>query len=83
MAKSSRASSRKANNQRLAAKVFGPVEDARVERLSARLLEAARQPKPETSDVKMDAESTDQTSFQIDYAFSSMDHGIFLLILVL
>ncbi|KAI1331283.1 hypothetical protein F5Y16DRAFT_298474 [Xylariaceae sp. FL0255] len=48
MAKSSRASSRKANNQRLKAKVFGPVEAARSERLSARLLELAAQPKPET-----------------------------------
>ncbi|KAI0166443.1 hypothetical protein GGR57DRAFT_26445 [Xylariaceae sp. FL1272] len=47
MAKSSRASSRKANNQRLKAKVFGPVESARAERLSARLLELAAQPKPE------------------------------------
>ncbi|KAI0013694.1 hypothetical protein F4779DRAFT_562846 [Xylariaceae sp. FL0662B] len=47
MAKSSRASSRKTNNQRLKSKVFGPVETARAERLSARLLELAAQPKPE------------------------------------
>lgn len=46
MAKSSRASSRKANNQRLKAKVFGPVEAAREERLAAKLLEIASQPKP-------------------------------------
>ncbi|KAI5868040.1 hypothetical protein GGS23DRAFT_8465 [Durotheca rogersii] len=46
MAKSARASSRKTNNQRLKAKVFGPVESARAERLSARLLELAAQPKP-------------------------------------
>ena len=46
MAKSSRASSRKANNQRLKAHVFGPVEAARAERLSAKLLELAAQPKP-------------------------------------
>lgn len=46
MAKSSRASSRKANNQRLKAKVFSPVEEARAERLSAKLLELAAQPKP-------------------------------------
>ncbi|KAI1268666.1 hypothetical protein F5Y18DRAFT_238645 [Xylariaceae sp. FL1019] len=50
MAKSSRASSRKANNQRLKAKVFGPVESARAERLSARLLELAAQPKPERAE---------------------------------
>ncbi|KAK7403191.1 hypothetical protein QQX98_011055 [Neonectria punicea] len=48
MAKSARASSRKANNQRLAAKVFGPVEAARAERLHAKLLELAKQPKPES-----------------------------------
>ncbi|KAI0195389.1 hypothetical protein EV127DRAFT_185062 [Xylaria flabelliformis] len=47
MAKSSRASSRKANNQRLKAKVFGPVETERNARLSAKLLELAAAPKPE------------------------------------
>ncbi|GAP88521.1 hypothetical protein SAMD00023353_1701200 [Rosellinia necatrix] len=47
MAKSSRASSRKANNQRLKANVFGPVEADRNARLSARLLELASAPKPE------------------------------------
>lgn len=46
MAKSSRASSKKANNQRLKKGVFGPVETARQERLSAKLLELASQPKP-------------------------------------
>ena len=47
MAKSSRASSVKANNQRLKKNVFGPVEDARTARLSAKLLELAAQPKPQ------------------------------------
>ncbi len=47
MAKSARASSRKANNQRLKANVFGPVEAARADRLSAKLLELASQPEPE------------------------------------
>ena len=46
MAKSSRASSRKANNQRLKKNVFGPIESARAERLSTKLLELAAQPKP-------------------------------------
>jgi hypothetical protein len=46
MAKSSRAGSVKANNRRLKATVFGPVESARTERLSAKLLELAAQPKP-------------------------------------
>ncbi|KAI0195020.1 hypothetical protein F4808DRAFT_331062 [Astrocystis sublimbata] len=47
MAKSSRASSRKANNQRLKANVFGPIEIERNARLSAKLLELAAAPKPE------------------------------------
>lgn len=55
MAKSSRSSSIKANNRRKAAAVFGPAETARQERLSAKLLELAKQPKPETSDVNMDS----------------------------
>ncbi|KAI0180429.1 hypothetical protein GGR52DRAFT_243254 [Hypoxylon sp. FL1284] len=54
MAKSSRASSRKANNQRLKSRVFGPVEEARAERLSARLLELAAQPKPPAPEAKDD-----------------------------
>ncbi|KAL1872780.1 hypothetical protein VTK73DRAFT_1330 [Phialemonium thermophilum] len=47
MAKSKRSSQVKANNRRLKAQVFGPVELARAERLSAKLLELASQPKPE------------------------------------
>jgi hypothetical protein len=53
MAKSARASSRKKNNQRKAANIFGPAESVRAERLSAKLLELAKQPKPESSDVAM------------------------------
>ncbi|KIH90700.1 hypothetical protein SPBR_01073 [Sporothrix brasiliensis 5110] len=46
MAKSARASSRKNNNQKLKKNVFGPVESARTERLSAKLMELAAQPAP-------------------------------------
>ncbi|RYO80307.1 hypothetical protein DL766_003224 [Monosporascus sp. MC13-8B] len=53
MAKSSRASTRKANNRRLKANVFGPVESARAERLSAKLLELASQPKPEAKEIRI------------------------------
>ncbi len=53
MAKSARASTVKTNNQRLKSKVFGPVEAARAERLSAKLLELAAAPKPER-DVEME-----------------------------
>ncbi|KAK8149742.1 hypothetical protein G3M48_005823 [Beauveria asiatica] len=57
MAKSGRSSTRKANNRRLAATVFGPAETARAERLSAKLQELAKQPKPETSDANMGEEA--------------------------
>ncbi|KAI1814835.1 hypothetical protein GGS20DRAFT_379685 [Poronia punctata] len=79
MAKSSRASSRKANNQRLKANVFGPVELARNERLSAKLLELAAAPKPEIADdevmnivgddedtAKTNAVGADDTAMDID-----------------
>ncbi|KAH8170749.1 hypothetical protein LIA77_09530 [Sarocladium implicatum] len=57
MAKSSRSSARKANAHRRATNINGPVEQARAERLSAKLLEIAQQPKPETSDVNMDGDA--------------------------
>ncbi|KAJ6787732.1 hypothetical protein PWT90_03480 [Aphanocladium album] len=76
MAKSGRSSTRKANNRRLAASVFGPAETARAERLSAKLLELAKQPKPETSDANMEedadvvedeaAEAGDATAMDVD-----------------
>ncbi|KAM0256166.1 hypothetical protein ACHAQJ_005143 [Trichoderma viride] len=59
MAKSSRSSSKKFNNQRKAADVFGPAEDARRERLSAKLLELAKQAKPEPAEMKIDAMDVD------------------------
>lgn len=58
MAKGLRSSRNKANNRNLKAKVFGPVENARKERLSAKLLELASKPRPPTdSDVKMTEEA--------------------------
>ncbi|PNP54714.1 hypothetical protein THARTR1_04919 [Trichoderma harzianum] len=59
MAKSSRSSSKKFNNQRKAASIFGPAETARQERLSAKLLELAKQAKPEPAEMKIDGESLD------------------------
>lgn len=53
MAKGARASTRKANNAALKSRVFGPVEDARTQRLSAKLLELAQQPKKK-DDVSME-----------------------------
>ncbi|CAD6448440.1 0fabd925-02ff-44c6-b031-bbf25dc5af29 [Sclerotinia trifoliorum] len=56
MAKGARSSSIKANNSALKAKVFGPVENARAERLNAKLMELISQPKPsaKTEDVDME-----------------------------
>lgn len=51
MAKGLRASSKKANRSKLRAGVFGPVEQARAERLHAKLLETIQQPKPESSQM--------------------------------
>ena len=44
MAKGLRASTKKANRTQLRSLVFGPVEEARKERLSAKLLEVASKP---------------------------------------
>lgn len=46
MAKSARASRVKTNRANIRKKVFGPVEEARLERLSAKLQKVATEPKP-------------------------------------
>jgi hypothetical protein len=61
MAKGLRSSIKKSNRSKLRARVFGPVEAARNERLSAKLLELAQQPKPERpqkSEMEVDSEGT-------------------------
>lgn len=69
MAKSARASGIKKNRQVLKKKVFGPVEAARNERLSSKLLELAQQPK--TREVEMEEEgvsySNSSTNVQDDH----------------
>jgi hypothetical protein len=63
MAKSSRASVKKRNNRQLAKRVFGPVEAARNERLSAKLMELASQPKPEREvEMMVDGKSSKSPS---------------------
>ncbi|KAJ5936459.1 hypothetical protein N7454_005094 [Penicillium verhagenii] len=60
MAKSIRASVGKRNRATLRKKVFGPVVDARTERLAAKLQELASQPRPknpEKSKSEMEVES--------------------------
>ena len=54
MAKSLRSSVKKANRTKLRAKVFGPVENARTERLSAKLVELASQPRQAKSENEID-----------------------------
>lgn len=62
MAKGLRSSSKKANRTKLRARVFQPVEEARLERLHQKLLETAQQPKPETAKEKeMDVDSAEGT----------------------
>jgi hypothetical protein len=62
MAKSARASSKKANRTKLRARVFGPVEQARAERVHAKLLETIQQPKPE----KAEMDTTDDGELPLD-----------------
>lgn len=60
MAKGLRASSKKSNRTKLRARVFEPVENARLERIHQKLLETAHQPKPETAKEKeMDVDSAE------------------------
>lgn len=60
MAKSVRASVSKRNRANLRKKVFGPVVDARTERLAAKLQELASQPRPkvEKSETEMETDAT-------------------------
>lgn len=52
MAKGLRSRRMKTNKTALRARVFAPVEHARAERLSAKLLELASQPKPPRSEME-------------------------------
>lgn len=69
MAKGARASSKKANRTKLRARVFGPVEQARAERLHAKLLETIAQPKPERTE--METEESESSSRLPPYAPSN------------
>ncbi|KAL2170170.1 hypothetical protein VTG60DRAFT_5122 [Thermothelomyces hinnuleus] len=60
MAKSARSRVVKENNRRLKQNVFGPVEAARAERLSAKLIALATAPKPQ-KDVEMNEEPANET----------------------
>ncbi|KAF1915716.1 hypothetical protein BDU57DRAFT_518829 [Ampelomyces quisqualis] len=70
MAKGARASSKKANRTKLRARVFGPAEKARAERIHAKLLQTVQQPKPEKTqmDTAEDctSEATKEDAFPTD-----------------
>ncbi|THV86610.1 hypothetical protein D6D29_01402 [Aureobasidium pullulans] len=54
MGKGLRSSVNKTNNRKLKKNVFGPVETARTERLSQKLMELASQPKPPKSEMEVE-----------------------------
>ena len=60
MAKSARASTKKSNRTKLRARVFRPIEDARTQRLSAKLMALASQPQPD----RLDAMEVESSRFQ-------------------
>ncbi|KAE8145551.1 hypothetical protein BDV25DRAFT_164461 [Aspergillus avenaceus] len=69
MAKSVRASVQKRNKAKLRATVFGPVVDARTERLSAKLQELASQPtsaSQEKSSMELDASNANGQTEKVE-----------------
>jgi hypothetical protein len=71
MAKGLRASTRKRNNAKLRATVFGPAYDARTERLSAKLQELASQPRPDQERL-MEVDSSDKDNLRPDNGTDSL-----------
>jgi len=61
MAKGLRSSVKKSHRTKLRSRVFAPVEDARTERLSAKLLELASQPRPAKTDMELDEDNGTNT----------------------
>lgn len=59
MGRSLRSHRSKKNNTNLRKKVFDPVETARSERLSEKLLKLAQQPKPPRQDMEVEGEAAD------------------------
>jgi hypothetical protein len=64
MAKGLRSSTKKTNRSKLRAKVFGPVEAARTERLSVKLLELARMSTDNKVENHLDVEMKDPSKFE-------------------
>ncbi|KAH7378493.1 hypothetical protein DE146DRAFT_673257 [Phaeosphaeria sp. MPI-PUGE-AT-0046c] len=67
MAKGARASSKKANRTKLRARVFGPAEKARAERIHAKLLDTIQQSKPEKTEMDTAEEATTEATKEDDF----------------
>ncbi|KAJ6024504.1 hypothetical protein N7540_005301 [Penicillium herquei] len=70
MARSIRASVGKRNRANLRKTFFGPVVDARTERLAAKLQEIASQPRPQVEKSEMEVEE-DKTEMDVDTKVST------------
>ncbi|KAK5109503.1 hypothetical protein LTR62_006955 [Meristemomyces frigidus] len=62
MAKSARSSAIKKNNTQLKKRVFGPAVAARQNRLNAKLMALASQPKPPKAEIEVEVEENEQPS---------------------
>ncbi|OCK84813.1 hypothetical protein K432DRAFT_288135 [Lepidopterella palustris CBS 459.81] len=77
MAKSLRASTKKTNRSKLRARVFAPAENARTERLSAKLLKLASQPRPaKTAEMELDSEDAAKSDVQQDAPQDQQAEGL-------
>ncbi|KAJ5658057.1 uncharacterized protein N7484_001706 [Penicillium longicatenatum] len=77
MAKSIRASVSKRNRANLRKKVFGPVVDARTERLAAKLQELASQPRPKAPEnSNMESNSDDSAGQGSDAKAAPADEAM-------
>lgn len=75
MAKSARSSVIKRNHAKLRATVFGPANDARIERLSAKLQEIAAQPRPERQEETHEEEDSSGIGMQI-FGHEAREEGV-------
>ncbi|CAI7591319.1 unnamed protein product [Penicillium manginii] len=73
MAKSVRASVSKRNRANLRKTFFGPVNDARTERLAAKLQELADQPRPEKKEMEVESAETEQDAGKTAATSEDMD----------
>jgi hypothetical protein len=68
MAKGLRSSVKKSNRSKLRSKIFQPVEDTRTQRLSAKLLELASQPRPTRAEMELDSDKSESLGHEAGHA---------------